>query len=161
LDKFTYKENMHHSLLEDLEGVSLERVNFNNLWHSAASSQNYGTPGYKNSQTIEGIDEFFQVSPKVFTPDFDGYKDFTVISYNLGKSGCVGNVGVYDLKGTKIKTLVGNSILDVEGEFIWDGSSDYGVRAKVGYYVVLFELDMPNEGLKKWKKTVVLGTRFN
>ena len=162
LDKFTYREDMHHQLLDDTEGVSLERVNTNNAWHSSASSQNYGTPGYKNSQTTLHLSqETFSIEPKVFTPDFDGYKDFTTISYNLEKSGCVGNIGVYDLKGTKIKTLATNSLLDVEGEFVWDGTSDLGGRAKIGHYIVLFELDIPEGGLKKWKKTVALGTRFN
>jgi hypothetical protein len=65
------------------------------------------------------------------------------------------------LKGTKIKTLISNSILDVKGQFIWDGTSDYGGRANIGYYIILFELDMHNEGKKTLKKTVALGTQFN
>jgi flagellar hook assembly protein FlgD len=163
LDFFTYDKNMQHELLEDVEGVSLERIESqSSVWHSAASSQNYGTPGYENSQNLGAIsEECFSVEPQVFTPDFDGYKDITVISYNLDNSGYVGNIVVYNLIGTKIKTLATNSILDVKGEFIWDGTSDDGGRANIGYYIVLFELDMNNGAEKKLKKTVALGAQFN
>ena len=57
LDKFSYTSDMHFELIKDPEGVSLERVLLNNystnsnlIWHSAAESVGWGTPGETNSQ---------------------------------------------------------------------------------------------------------------
>ncbi|MEY3148152.1 MAG: hypothetical protein RL688_1371, partial [Actinomycetota bacterium] len=55
-DRVAYLNDWHFKLISDEEGVSLERIDHNAVsqdasnWHSAASSVNYGTPTYKNSQ---------------------------------------------------------------------------------------------------------------
>ena len=60
LDEFQYSEKMHHPLIDDREGVSLERLSFEidagnaANWHSAASSVGFATPGYANSQHRKG-----------------------------------------------------------------------------------------------------------
>lgn len=161
IDKFSYSESLHHDLLEDTEGVSLERINYKeNNWHSAASSHNYGTPGYSNSQYIEFSNLEIEIKPKLFTPDFDGNDDFTTISYNLDDIGYVGKIEIYNTIGQKIKTVISNSILETKGVFIWDGTSDNGERVTIGYYIVVFEFNK-NGNTQKTKKTVVLGARLN
>ena len=63
IDKFNYDETMHYALLQSVDGVSLERINYNgetqnrNNWKSAAMSAGFATPGYVNSQYSQIIEE--------------------------------------------------------------------------------------------------------
>ncbi len=56
IDELVYNEKWHFKLIDNDEGVALERIDYNaptqqqDNWHSAASSVGYGTPTYKNSQ---------------------------------------------------------------------------------------------------------------
>ena len=55
LDEVKYSEKWHFPLIKNVQGVSLERVDYDaasiqSNFHSAATSVGYGTPGYKNSQ---------------------------------------------------------------------------------------------------------------
>ena len=56
VDEVKYKDDWHFKLIDDAEGVSLERIDPDGTsqdetnWHSAASTAGYGTPTYKNSQ---------------------------------------------------------------------------------------------------------------
>ena len=56
VDEVKYKDDWHFKLIDDAEGVSLERIDpagpsqDETNWHSAASTAGYGTPTYKNSQ---------------------------------------------------------------------------------------------------------------
>lgn len=67
IDAFDYKEDFHHPLLDDVNGISLERLNPDgpsqdaNNWHSAAKFAGYATPTYQNSQqsTVSLPDGFF------------------------------------------------------------------------------------------------------
>ncbi len=55
-DEVKYKDDWHFKLLDNAEGVSLERIDAEapsqdaGNWHSAASTAGHGTPGYQNSQ---------------------------------------------------------------------------------------------------------------
>ncbi|MBK6827155.1 MAG: hypothetical protein IPG86_09860 [Chitinophagaceae bacterium] len=56
LDEVHYKDDWHFKLIDNPEGVALERIdpaapsNEPGNWHSAASTAGYGTPTYRNSQ---------------------------------------------------------------------------------------------------------------
>lgn len=73
IDELQYSEDMHHGLLKDTKGVSLEKINLkggnaSGNWHSAASTVNYGTPAYQNSQFLENeaSQSAFELEPEVF-----------------------------------------------------------------------------------------------
>ncbi|RYY00036.1 MAG: hypothetical protein EOO35_00760 [Cyanobacteriota bacterium] len=57
-DRFDYIENLHHVMVDNKAGVSLEKADYNipsaqySNWHSAAASEGYATPGYANSQGL-------------------------------------------------------------------------------------------------------------
>lgn len=147
-DRFDYSSDYHFALLDEVDGVSLERIRFDeetnnpNNWHSAAESQNFGTPGYLNSQSILGGASTgqFEIFPEVFSPDNDGYEDVTTLSYQLDEPGFVGNVRIFDRSGREIRHLVKNELLGKEGLFNWDGLNEQGEKSPIGIYVVQIEI---------------------
>ncbi len=168
IDDFSYTESMQFKLLNSFQGVSLERIHPDQItqdaknWHSAAESAGFGTPGYKNSQyaQFEIFDGEITIEPEVFSPDNDGYNDILNIHYKFGEPGYVGNVTIFDARGRKIRSLVSNEMLAVEGYFTWDGLNDYNQKASIGIYVVFVEVFNLNGKVKHFKKTCVVGTKL-
>jgi hypothetical protein len=168
LDMFAYNENMHFSILGSTDGVSLERIDLNAPtqnsmnWHSAASTVGYGTPGYQNSQFSASaiISDDFTIDPEVFSPDLDGYHDYTTISYSLGNGGYVATLRIYDQAGRLERFLVNNQTLGTSGSFIWDGTDDKGGKVNVGIHIIYFELVGANGDILQFKKPVVVGARL-
>lgn len=168
IDEMMYLDDYHFNLLDDDDGVSLERVSFTSesdnpdSWKSAASTVGFATPGTINSQYREANQSNAQVSidPQVFVPDNTGMNDFTTISYQLDHTGNFANVHVFSTNGVLIKTLAEGALLSTTGFFTWDGVANNGSRAPVGYYIVYFEI-FDGQGNKSiQKETVVLGARF-
>ena len=168
LDEFQYSEKLHHPLLDDCEGVSLERLSFESPtasaanWHSAASSVGFATPGYANSQQREDLQPMKNIvlSPEVFSPNNDGYNDRLLIHYQLEKPGYSGNVKIYDSQGRLINHLVKNEILGQEGEWHWDGEKADNTRPGLGIYIVLVEFFDMNGNVKKYRKICTLTDRL-
>jgi hypothetical protein len=168
IDRFSYDDDMHFELINDPEGVSLEKVNSNytsndpSNWHSAAESVGWATPGMVNSQVYNGSlgTGFFKVETEVFSPDNDGYEDVAVFSYNLNASGSVGSVVVYDKNGRIIKRVLNNELLGTEGQLTWDGTNEQGNKASVGIYLVYFESFTANGKVFSRRSPITLKTRF-
>ncbi|AHJ99292.1 lamin tail domain-containing protein [Hymenobacter swuensis] len=167
LDRFVYSDKQHLKLLDNVEGVSLERIRATGPseagnFHSAASSVGYATPGRPNSQqqpdvTGTGV---LMLEPEIFTPDDDGQQDFTTLDYQLDGPGYAGSVTIYDAQGRLARRLVRNETLAAKGFWQWDGLTDRGQKASVGYYVLHIELFRPSSGQKReYRKTVVVGAR--
>lgn len=168
VDCIHYDEEMHHPLINTVEGVSLERVNFNRPsvdetnWHSAAASVGFATPGYKNSQFSElsEVADPIRIEPEIFSPDNDGYNDVVNINYNFGAAGYTASLSIYDSQGRLVKVLVNNEILGAQGAFSWDGRTDDNQKADIGMYIAYFEAFSMNGEVKKFKKTIVLGGKL-
>lgn len=170
LDRFYYLDDYHFANLDDDDGVSLERLDFfratqdESNWHSAASTVNFGTPGYKNSQTLNPNPQEGTVTlnPETFSPDSDGFDDVLGIDYEFPFVGNNARVTIYDDRGRVIKRVAENTLLPTEaGTFTWDGIDENGQKAPVGIYVVLFEVSNPNTGkVSRWKLSAVLAARF-
>ncbi|WP_400192339.1 lamin tail domain-containing protein [Hymenobacter sp. B81] len=168
LDRFAYNQNMHLALLDTRDGVSLERIRPDGPsaaanFHSAAGSVGYATPGRRNSQQLGEVagNQQFQVEPEVFTPDEDGDRDFTTLTYRLDEPGYAASVSVYDAQGRLMRRLVRNETLATTGFFQWDGLTDSGRKAGIGHYLLHIELYRPGGGQKReYKKSVVLGARL-
>jgi hypothetical protein len=164
LDQLIYSDEWHFGLIDDQNGVSLERIDMDantqdqNNWHSAAASVGFGTPGYNNSVLTE-VDAGNEVAiqPEVFTPNGDGLDDFTLINYNFSQNGYVVNITIFDSRGRAIKQLVRNETPGVQGFYKWDGLSDEGEKARSGLYIILIDLFDLNGNSKKFKKEVAIG----
>lgn len=165
-DRFDYNEDMHFSLIDDVNGVSLERIRLEGPteagnFHSAATTV-FATPGYTNSQSQEGIaaQQAFVIQPQVFSPDGDGYQDFTTINYSAASTGFVANITVFDAQGREIRKLVRNELLAADGFFLWNGLKEDGSKAAIGYYLFYIELFNLNGQKQEFKEKVLVGGRF-
>lgn len=167
LDEFSYRRQMHLVLLPTAEGVSLERLSFDlpsdlaSNWHSAAATEGYATPGRINSQNLLSTSslEEITVEPEIFTPDQDGHQDFVRIKYHISQPGAMSTVMVMDPRGRIIKTIAENTLLGSEGLFKWDGSNDYGQKARAGIYMIFVRIFDTNGEVRNYRKTCVLSPR--
>ncbi|HSF46718.1 MAG TPA: lamin tail domain-containing protein [Chitinophagaceae bacterium] len=164
LDELNYDQKWHFSLINDKQGISLERIsaemktNDPSNWHSASTSSGYGTPGYRNSQTIsdEKNEGAISLSSKVFSPDMDGRDDFLLINYQFPKPGNVAYVSVFDSQGRMVSTIATASLCGISGHFRWDGLNNYSTLAPRGVYIILTEIFDLQGKTKKYRHTVAL-----
>lgn len=164
LDSFEYSSDLHFDLIDETEGVSLERINYNidgnngENWTSASKTVRFATPGYENSVNISTgtSDEEFYLASKSFSPNQDGDKDQMVLLYELEKNGFIANVDIYDASGHRIRRLTTNNLLATSGQLRWDGINDEGSIAEVGIYIITGELFHPDGDTKSFKKAIVL-----
>ncbi len=163
-DEVKYKDDWHFKLIDNDEGVSLERIDpagpsqDESNWHSAASTAGYGTPTYKNSQykLQQSINATIEISPKVFSPDNDGRDDIATIQYQVTEPGFVANITIFDAAGRPVRNLVRNGTLGLKGYWNWDGLDDKGLKLPVGTYILFTEIFNLRGKKEKFKNTVVL-----
>ena len=168
IDELHYIEKWHFALIEDKQGVALERISYNgptqdkSNWTSAASTAGFGTPGYQNSQLMADAQVQGQVTvlPAVFSPDNDGWNDYATIGYQLGEPGYVANIRIFDSNGRLVRYLVQNATLSTAGSFRWDGLDDKLNKLPVGIYIILTELFNLQGKSKKFKQAITLARRF-
>ncbi len=170
LDLFDYNQDFHSPLIDDLNGVSLERIDFDaptndyNNWHSAATYVNYATPAYQNSSfLINDIlgEDLIELPTETVSPDGDGYEDFLLINYNVDALGFVANIDIYDATGRLVRNLVNGEILTAEGSLQWDGTDNEGRKARVGIHILAVEIFNPDGVVQRFKKTCVVAGRMN
>ncbi len=167
LDSLSYSAMWHFSLLSDLNGVSLERLNPNTLdhlqsnWHSAASVYGYATPGAKNSQIILPVktDKFFNPNSRTLSPDGDGFQDVFVLNYSLPDSDYTATVSVYDLNGRLMTHILNHQSLGSKGDVVWDGLSASGSTLTPGIYIVTIDATSINQIKIREQYTVILCAR--
>jgi hypothetical protein len=167
VDYFLYSDQFHSSLLKDKEGVSLERISIDqnsnepSNWKSASSSSGFATPGYvnSNSRPESAVDEnAIKIEPEVFSPSQPG-QDFSKINYRFNQSGFVANVKILDQAGRLIKTIANNETLGFEGFYRWEGDTNDGGKARLGYYIVWFEVFDLSGAIHTFQKRVVIAGR--
>ncbi|MEX2595560.1 MAG: hypothetical protein WEC59_01425, partial [Salibacteraceae bacterium] len=168
-DRFDYHEDMHFALINDPDGVSLERIsaslptNEADNWHSASSTENYATPGYLNSQDYDPSDDAAEVSlsAEIISPDNDGYQDVVSINYQFNEPGYLMSVSIYTDKGVLINPLVSNRIIGNEGSFIWNGTKENGEKAHTGIHVIMVEAFNLNNKQERFRLPIVVATKLN
>lgn len=168
IDHMNYSEAYHSILLHDLKGVSLERIEPNgnstapSNWYSASGTKNNATPGYVNSQyhsaEVNQVD--IAIQPIVFSPNNLGQANFTTINYTFDEPGNIINVTIYDVKGNIVKEVTRNSLVSSSGLFRWDGTTERGIKARIGYYMIVFEIISPKGKVTYKKEKVAIGGKF-
>jgi len=168
LDEFHYYESYQFPLIKDVEGVALERLSASRPtqdagnWHSAAQTAKFGTPTYKNSESLEtgGTESNIEITPQLFSPDADGNNDVVNILYHFDTPGYVANISIYDTRGREVRKLVRNVLLGNDGTFTWDGINEDHGKAAIGIYVIFIEIFNQSGDVNKYKKTCVLGSKL-
>lgn len=168
IDGLHYHEDFHSPFIDDTEGVSLERISFirstndDQNWKSASSTVGFATPGFLNSNSRSDFtipEESVKIVPEIFIPA-TGQPDFAQIHYKFDKGGYVANVSIYDPAGHLIKQIANNELLGTEGVLRWDGDRNDGYKARVGYYMIWFEIFDETGLVKTFRKRLAIATKF-
>jgi hypothetical protein len=167
IDEVRYAASMHTEFLQDAEGVSLERTDFDKPsgspqnWHSASTASGYSTPCRMNSQAMhEDIPPAEVIlSPQVFSPDNDGVDDQMILHIQTHEPGCSASILIFDMNGRKIRNLTSRILLGTDEYFTWDGISDEHEPADPGIFIFYIEICSPMGKVKKIKKVVTLTRR--
>jgi hypothetical protein len=154
-------------LIDNTEGVALERIDYNgpsqsaDNWHSAATSVGYGTPTYKNSQYLsnDGAQGSIKVSPEIISPDNDGQDDFCTLNYNFPEPGYIANITIFDVAGRRVRYLQRNALCGTKGNFRWDGLGEKNQPLAMGVYIIFTEVFNLKGKTEQFKIPVVLAKR--
>ncbi|MDQ7949241.1 MAG: lamin tail domain-containing protein [Pedobacter sp.] len=168
LEHVSYTDQLHHALLRNVDGVSLERIDLEKPadapgnFLSAALVLGGATPTYRNSQMEQPlVNNTVSLANKVFSPDGDGFEDELKIDYKFANSGNLATVNIYTEKGILVRRLKQNTSIATEGSFFWDGKNDAGQSSGVGIYIIRFETFALNGKAESYKKIGVLAAKLN
>jgi hypothetical protein len=165
IDSLLYHVNMHHAMLDNVEGISLERSN-DGTWHSASTIVR-ATPGYKNSRFIdnENNESTSDNNTQETDSNFIKLQSSTVHIYDLEMPEKVEllyrmhndyrlSVKVYTLAGYPVYTILESELISGEGKLYWDGRGDDSGVLPVGLYVIVAEF-YSSEGEYRMEKMPV------
>ena len=166
IDSVFYSDKWHNDNFVSTKNISLERINPNlgandpNNWSSSVA--NIGaTPGEQNSiYTVNpNFTSNISVSPNPFSPDNDGFEDFTIINYNLTQTTSQVRIKIFDSKGRLVRALENNLPSGQSGSVIFDGIGENGQALRIGIYIIFLEAINEGAGVVETIKTVVVVAR--
>ena len=148
---------------------SLERINplldcrRAENWGPCTSAEG-ATPGARNAlfTPIETNSALKVVcEPDPFSPDGDGYEDYTIIQLQSPLHSGRLRIQIFDINGHMVRTIRGNVFAGSSYSVPWDGKNDAGNRLRMGIYIVLVQvLDDRSGVFEEYKKTVVLAAKM-
>ncbi|WP_300665703.1 lamin tail domain-containing protein [Fluviicola sp.] len=152
IDKVSYNEDWHLSLIDNTENKTLERIHPDgpsssaSNWHTAAETIGFGTPGRINSQYMAGnVSSGFGTSEPIFSPDNDGFQDVLLFQYRFDEA-MIATLKIFDSQGREVHTLFSSELLGSEGSFTWDGVAANNQKAPIGIYIAVIEAFSVNGG---------------
>jgi len=166
IDSVFYSDKWHNDNFASAKNISLERINpklgGNDASNWSSSVDPFGaTPGKQNSIFAENLntESNISVSPNPFSPDNDGFEDFTIINYNLTQATSQVRIKIFDSRGRLVRTLANNQPSGSSGSVIFDGLSDDGQALRIGIYIIFLEALNEGTGVVETMKTVVVVAR--
>ncbi|MEM9847675.1 MAG: lamin tail domain-containing protein [Bacteroidota bacterium] len=169
IDQFEYSNTFHSALLDDENGVSLERLNPDgitqdrNNWHSAAATAAFATPTIQNSQFFQPSSNqtsVFSLAEDIISPDNDNFQDLLILSYQVDQVGYLANIRIFDAAGRAIQDLAQNELIATEGSFKWDGTLRDGSKARMGVYIMHIEYFTPTGDTRQEQLTFTVARRL-
>jgi hypothetical protein len=147
IDRFSYRSSMHHPLISNPEGISLERVSSFKAsadagnWHSASSTSGFATPGIRNSQDLSGQQipegDWLTLSSRLFSPDNDGRSDLLQLHVTWPKPGFMGRIVIFDETGNQVRELGAMELSGTASDWLWDGRDAEGEPCDEGIYFLI------------------------
>lgn len=165
VDSMAYNRTESNALEINVQGVSLERVEFNknstdfSAWKFATSAFDYATPGLPNSNADTPTSELsnsISIVNELFTPDGDGFNDEVEIVLNFDTHDTAVDVSIYNPNGVHVRTLANRENVGTHANLFWNGLSDSGDLCKTGIYVIYIKTISPNGKTDIYKKVCVL-----
>ncbi|MFC2083671.1 lamin tail domain-containing protein, partial [Bacteroidota bacterium] len=143
IDSIAYNPNWHNKQIKFSRNKSLERINpylnsqLESNWSTSVNELG-ATPGETNSIFLEKKTTVTKLSitPNPFSPDNDGYEDFTLITYNLSFQIAQIRIKIFDDRGRLVRSLISNKSSGSNGSVIFDGLDDDGFPLRIGMYIV-------------------------
>jgi len=169
IDEFDYTADYHNALLNDKNGVSLERINPDlptqdgGNWNSASVDVGYATPTSKNSQSTEITETqstIFSLSGNRISPDGDGFEDILQINYATESAGYSATIHIFDAGGRLIDKIAQNELLATSGSFKWEGTTADGQKANIGIYVLWIEYFNLDGEVGQVKEAIVVAAKL-
>lgn len=165
IDRVHYFDDWHFSLLNEKEGVSLERLDPNGFsqhsanWHSASSASGFATPGNKNSQAADLLFESraFSLKSRWMSPNNDGNEDLLVLQYSFNEPGNVLQTFICDAGGRIIKKWLRAEMCGRTGKFFWNGMLDAGQKVGYGAYILFVEAFNTSGNIRREKLVFYVG----
>jgi len=166
IDSVWYSDKWHNKNFVTTKNISVERINpqlngnDSKNWSSSVNS-NGATPANQNSIFTDNQNRSnnISVSPNPFSPDNDGFEDFTIINYTLGQQTSQVRIKIYDSKGRLVRTVSNNQPSGLSGSVVFDGIGDDGAALRIGIYIVFLETLNETEGVVETLKTTVVVAR--
>ncbi len=168
IDSIGYNSKWQNSSINETKNISLELINpqlnrnTGKNWSSSVN-KNGATPGGKNSIFVKKLinkSKIF-ISPNPFSPDNDGFEDFTFISYKLTQPTAQIRIKIYDSKGRLVKILRNNTPSGSEGTITFNGLDENAQPLKVGIYIVLLEaVNTSNTIIETVKAALVIARKL-
>jgi hypothetical protein len=160
IDEVIYNEKMHHPLLTEKDGISLEKIRPElssldpSVWHSATESSGWGTPGAPNSINVQfpPASDIISLSGRRISPDNDGFEDVLVIDFSLTGTGNILSLTVFDERGGLIRKIAQNLFAGTGASLVWDGTAADGSLVESGIYIILVQLYDEKGKTHSWKK---------
>ncbi|MDP3147990.1 MAG: lamin tail domain-containing protein [Ignavibacteria bacterium] len=166
IDSIVYSDKWHNKNIVNTKNKSLERINPNidgnsNTNWSTSVAVSGATPGKQNSifTTNSNTSANISVSPNPFSPDNDGFEDFTIINYNLSQAISQTRIKIFDSKGRLVRTLNNNQPSAQTGSVVFNGLDDDGNPLRIGIYIVYLEAMNDASSVVDKLKTVVVVAR--
>ncbi len=168
IDSVRYSASWHNKNLVSTKNISLERINprlngNDRLNWSSSTDKNGATPSKQNSIFSIIIDKAanISVSTNPFSPDNDGFEDFTIINYHLTQRISQIRIKIFDSQGRLVRTLINNQASGSNGSVVFNGLDDAGFPLRIGIYIIFLEALNENFGtIENIKIPVVIARKL-
>ncbi len=166
IDSIYYLDNWHNKNIVNTNNRSIEKINpmidgnLSSNWSTSVALSG-ATPGKQNSIFTSNANAIsnISVSPNPFSPDNDGFEDFTIINYNLSQAISQTRIKIFDSKGRLVRTLLNNQASGQTGSVVFNGLDDDGNPLRIGIYIIYLEAMNDASSVVDKLKTVVVVAR--
>lgn len=149
IDKVSYSEKWHYSLINDPQGKSLERISPFKIsqdpsnWKTAAETYQFASPGIQNSHhdSMNLVNnEEVSIEQPMLSPDNDGVDDILKITLHPFENESYATISVYSPSGVKLKSILKNTLIAANEIVYWDGIDDVNQKIPFGTYIIYVEI---------------------